>query len=82
MTHEVRCTESKYITIQAVSLSLTFLSSEVIFSKFIKVATQPTGFIIVLFLKEYLNIPTDINLHNKAMLITGHFIITCLLLYK
>lgn len=71
-----------YIKIQSVSCSLTFLSSEVIFRKCIKVATQPTGLIIVLFLKDYLNIPTDINLHHEAMLIAGYFVITCLLLYK
>lgn len=71
-----------YIKIQSVSCSLTFLGSKVIFRKFIKVATQPTGLIIVLFLKEYLNIPVDINLHHKAMLVAGYFIITCLLLYK
>lgn len=64
------------------SLSLTFLSSEVIFSKFIEVSTQPTGLIIVLFLKEYLNIPTDINLHHKTIITAGYFIITHLLLYK
>jgi len=72
VTHQEKCTE----------YSLTFLSSEVIFSKFIEVSTQPTGLIIVLFLKEYLNIPTDINLHHKAIIIAGYFIITCLLLYK
>lgn len=79
ITQQEKCASIK---IQSVSGKLTFSSSEVILKEFIKIATQPTGLIIVLFLKEYLNVSTGVNLHHKAVLIAGYFIITCLLLYK
>lgn len=69
-------------TLKSGSCSLTFLSSEVIFSEPIQVTTQPTGLIIVLFFQEYLNVATGIHLHLKAMLVAVYFIVTCFLLHK